>query len=114
MRIEQIENKEQLFDKLKSLRVDESEKAIEKDDEFNPKSVMNSAYLFIILGRISMILGIIATALAAYITIIDISVISTAGVVFAVGLLLLVLGTFVLAGGRIISCLVAIEKNTRR
>ena len=115
MRIERIENKEQLFDKLKSLRVDETKNAIQKDEEFNAKLVINAAQLLIGLGRITVIIGVILSICAVFAFVNEIrefEIVNTVTLLSG-GLSLLIFGLLFVAGGRAMTCLVAIERNTR-
>jgi hypothetical protein len=76
--------------------------------EFDSKPVATSAKSLVSWGRVSIIL-----AVAAMIIGIPVWMASTSSV-FVAGLTLLAQGSLLLAGGRMISCLLAIERNTRR
>jgi hypothetical protein len=79
-----------------------------QSSEFDSTPVASSASSLVSWGRVSVILGIIAMIIG-----IPVWIASTSSV-FVAGLTLLAQGSLLLAGGRMISCLVAIEKNTRR
>jgi hypothetical protein len=116
MKIEQIENTEQLVGKLKSLKVDESKNVIHQK-EFDAKPVMESGRVLIGSGYFSATIGLLLTISAVLLVAGEISLGSfsvIAASLLSGGLFLLILGLAFVAGGRALSCLVAIERNTRR
>jgi hypothetical protein len=112
MRIERIENMGQLRDKLSQLKVEPKDEV----HEFDGKLVMNCAQLIISLGRISTILGVILSICAVFLFVNGIRELDIANTVtfLSFGLSLLIFGLLFVAGGRAMTCLVAIERNTRK
>jgi hypothetical protein len=111
MRIEKISN-QQLADKLRSLKIEPEER--KEAQEFDARPVMNSARVLISLGRISVMLGVILSLFAALVIFYEIPLGDPSPVaLFTGGLSLLISGLIFVAAGRVISCLVAIERNTR-
>jgi hypothetical protein len=83
--------------------------------EFDNTPVITSADSLINWARTSLGLGSVAMIAAILIAILNPNVIgfTGAGAVFGTGLILVAQGTLLMAGGRMISCLAAIERNTR-